>query len=169
MNGFGHRYVVDTNTLSQLGKHRRTTAFFLNNAVIPSEVLHEAQSFPDIRTLQKNLHPTTSQVLEWLAKIMATVPADDTKLINLYANKGGADPLVVACALDGQAQDSQYLDAAEWVVVTGDDALRDKAKEFGLKVLSNAEFTAVIDASENQGADEELHASSDLDLENDQS
>ena len=104
--------------------------------------------------MQKNLHPTTAQVLDWLVKVMATVPADDTRLVDLYADHGGADPVVVACALDGQAQDSIYLDSPEWVVVTGDDAVRHKAEEFGLKVLSNAELAAIVDAAESQDADE---------------
>lgn len=148
LNGFGERYVVDTNTLSQLRRDRRASDFFRENAVIPAEVLREAEGFPDIRELRKNLRPTTSQILDWLVKIMATVPAEDRTLIDLYANHGGADPLVVACALDGQAEDSVFLDSPEWIVVTGDDALRRKAKEFGLKVLGNAEFAAMIDTAE---------------------
>ena len=149
MNGFGQRYVVDTNALTHLRRHRRASVFFRENAVIPSEVLREAEGFPDINVLQKNLHPTTARVLDLLVKVMATVPADDKRLIDLYANHGGADPVVVACALDGQAQDSLYLDSPEWVVVTGDDAVRDKAEEFGLRVLSNVEFAAIIDAAES--------------------
>lgn len=154
MNGFGHRYVVDTNALTHLRRHRRSSSFFRENAVIPSEVLHEADGFPDIGMLHENLYPTTAQVLDWLIKVMATIPPDDRTLVDLYANRGGADPLVVACALDGQARDSVYLDSPEWVVVTGDDAVRDKAEEFELTVLSNAEFAAIIDAAESQNAGE---------------
>ncbi|KQS98740.1 hypothetical protein ASG23_13430 [Cellulomonas sp. Leaf395] len=84
---------------------------------------------------------------------MATVPADDTALVDLYANRGNADPLVVACALNGQDEDSQYLDAPEWTVVTADNAVRAKAEEFGLRALSNAEFAALIDAAESNSPD----------------
>ena len=89
-------------------------------------------------------------VLEWLIQVMRSVPADDTTLVDLYRNKGAADPLLVACALDGQSRDSVYLDAPEWVVVTADDAVRRKAREFGLRSLTNAEFASVIDASLSQ-------------------
>lgn len=157
MNDFGTRYVVDTNSLSQLGLHRRSRSFFRENARIPSEVLDEAQGFPDIARLQENAYPTTAAVLRWLVKVMATVAADDTALVDLYANHGNADPLVVACALHGQDEDSQCLDALEWVVVTADNAVRAKAVEFGLGVLTSAEFAALIDAAESnstQGGDD---------------
>ncbi|MBM7830871.1 putative DNA-binding protein (UPF0278 family) [Agromyces cerinus] len=81
---------------------------------------------------------------------MSTVPARDKNLVDLYANHGAADPLVVACALDGRERDDLYLIAPEWVVVTGDKAVQSKAEQFGLTVLSNAEFAAVIDAAEGQ-------------------
>lgn len=147
MTSLGTTYVVDTNTLSQLGARRRKAAFFLDNSRIPSEVLHEAEKFPDITALKKLEVPTTPSVLGWVHKVMETVPEDDTGLVDLYANKGGADPLVIACALDGRDFESQYLDPQEWAVVTADNAVRAKAEEFGLRVLSNNEFAALVDDS----------------------
>lgn len=148
MKGFGERYVIDTNALVQLRRHRRASALFRENAVIPSEVLDEAEGFPDIGPLQANRHPLTARTLEWLCRVMETVPAEDRTLVDLYAGKGSADPLVVATALEGQERDSQYIDAPEWIVVTDDGAVRDKAREFGLRVLSNTEFAEVIDTDE---------------------
>ncbi|WP_257479143.1 PIN domain-containing protein [Acidipropionibacterium jensenii] len=150
MSGFGQRYVIDTNALSQLGRRRRASAFFLENAVIPEAVLQEAEGFPDIGSLRENAHPTTVRVLQWLITVMATVAETDARLVNLYANLGAADPLVVACALEGQEYDSQYLDSPEWLVVTADDAVRAKAEEFGLQVLGNSEFAARIDAASGE-------------------
>lgn len=152
MNAFGTRYVVDTNSLGQLGHRRRSSAFFREVARVPSEVLHEAAGFPDVARLRENEHPTTPAVLRWLVTVMSTVPVGDTRLVDLYANHGNADPFVVACALDGQYEDSQYLDAPDWVIVTADQAVRAKAEEFGLGVLTNAEFAALIDAAEADSA-----------------
>lgn len=151
MTGFGERYVIDTNALVQLGRRRRASGSFRENAVIPSEVLDEAEGFPDIGALQENRHPLTSRTLEWLRKVMETVPPEDRALVDLYSNKGSADPIVVASALEGQEWDSRYIDAPEWVVVTDDGAVRDKARQFGLRVLSNLEFAAALDASEDEG------------------
>lgn len=147
MNDFGRRFVIDTNALSQLGKKRRASEFLLENAVIPEEVMHEAAGFPYIAALRENVHPTSPRVLHWLSRIMASVPVKDTALVDLYVNRGNADPLVVACALEGQEHDSQLLLSPEWIVVTADEAVRNKAQEFGLKVLSNSEFAALIDDS----------------------
>lgn len=159
MSGYGQKYVLDTNTLSQIGRRRRDSDFFKENVVLPEEVLREAAEFPDLGSLRSLLCPTTAQVLEWLIQVMATVPVDDTRLVDLYRNRGGADPLLVACALDGQARDSVYLDAPEWVVVTADAAARRKAKEFGLTTLSNTEFAALIDMSESPIDADELNFS----------
>ena len=148
MSAFGTRYVVDNNTLNQLTRSQRASRFFRENARIPSEVLHEARGFHDIKDLRRSEYPTTPSVLSYLIRVMAKVPADDTKLVDLYANRGNADPLVVACALEGRHIDSQYLDAPDWVVVSGDKALRAMAQEFGLQVFANAEFAALIDAAE---------------------
>jgi len=147
MTGFGERYVVDTNALIRLKSQRRANPSFLEQAVFPSEVLREAQGLPDISTLRANVYPTTLSVLEWLMRVMATVTSSDRTLVDLYANKGGADPFVIACALDGRERDSVYLDAPEWIVVTNDDAVRDKAGEFGLRVVSSAELADIVDAA----------------------
>ncbi|ASN20130.1 hypothetical protein [Arthrobacter sp. YN] len=147
MSAFGRRYVIDTNALSQLGRKRRASKYFQENAVIPEAVLQESQGFPDIKSLQNNVHPTTPRVLRILAEVMASIPPADTRLINLYANLGNADPLVVACALEGQEHDDQTLMPPQWCVVTGDDAVSEKAKEFALTVLTNSEFAELIDLS----------------------
>lgn len=145
MSLFGQRYVIDTNTLSQIGMRRRQSAVFLEQAVIPEEVLREAEGFPDVAALRELLQPVSSRTLYWLERVMSTVPERDVRLVDLYANRGNADPFVVASALELQEQDSQFLDAPEWLIVTGDQAVRDKAEEFGLRVVTNTEFASLID------------------------
>lgn len=145
MSLFGERFVIDTNALSQIGMRRRQSPVFLERAVIPEEVLHEAEGFPDVTTLRELLQPVTPRTFYWLSRVMSTVPESDIRLVDLYANRGNADPFVVASALELQEQDSQFLDAPEWLVVTGDRAVRDKAEEFGIRVLTNTEFASLID------------------------
>ncbi|MDO3397285.1 hypothetical protein QWJ41_16290 [Nocardioides sp. SOB44] len=148
MSAFGTRYLVDTNALSQLRRQRRASKFFRANAMIPSEVLHEADGFPDVEELAQIEYSTTPSVLRWLMTVMATVPPDDTDLINLYLNQGSADPLMVACALDARDRERQHLDPLEWAVVTDDKAVRAKAEEFKVRVLTYAQFADLIDRSE---------------------
>lgn len=150
MSDFGTRYLVDTNVLSQLGRQRRSSKFFRLNAMIPSEVLYEAEGFPDVEALKGLEYRTTASVLRSLKTVMATVPADDTALINLYLNQGGADPLLVACALDAQEREAAHLDPLEWVTVTGDRAVRALADELGVPVLTCAQFASLVDGADSR-------------------
>lgn len=148
MNILGTTYVVDNNTLGQLSNSQRSSEFFRQRVRIPSDVLEEAASLYDIGQLRDNEYPTTSSVLLWLKKVMATVDVGDTGLVDLYANLGGADPLMVACALDGQDKDNEHLLGNTWVLVSNDKAVRAKALDFGIPVKSNAEFSDIINDSE---------------------
>ncbi|GAA1868945.1 hypothetical protein [Myceligenerans crystallogenes] len=145
MSSARHEYVVDNNTLSRLTRAQRASSFFREHCHIPSEVLHEARGLPDIATLKANEYPTTAGVLKFLIDVMASVPVGDTKLVDLYANRGNADPLLIACALDGRRADNEFLFGPTWVVVSEDKAVRAKAEEFELKVMTNDEFVAVLE------------------------
>lgn len=145
MTRYGHEYLVDTNTLSQLKRSQRSSEFFRKKVHMPSEVLHEALGFPDIEELRRNEYPITQAVLSILIEVMVTVPVGDTRLVDLYRNRGNADPLVVACAIDGQCESDKLLFGPTWVVVSGDEAVRAKATEFGLEVRTNGEFVEILD------------------------
>jgi hypothetical protein len=144
MSGYGIVYIIDNNALSFIGREHRASDFFKEHCRIPSEVLHEAEGFPDIEELKRLEYPVTASVLTLLAEVMASVPVNDTKLVNLYANLGNADPLLVATALDGQRRDATALFGPTWVVVSGDKAVQAKAGDFGLTVKTNQEFLAVL-------------------------
>lgn len=144
MSNFGFRYVVDNNALAQLSPRQRSSAYFRKHAEIPTAVLSEASRLHDISQLSKNEYPISASVLRQLKRVMETLNTTDTRLVDLYAAQGTADPLLIACALDGQEKDDRYLDGATWVIVTGDKAVRAKAEEFGLQVISNAEFAETI-------------------------
>ncbi|WP_077487835.1 hypothetical protein [Sinomonas mesophila] len=146
MSGYGNVYVIDNNALSFLGREHRASDYFTAHCRIPSEVLHEAEGFPDFEELKRLEYPTTPSVLARLIEVMARVPVGDTKLVNLYANLGNADPLVIATAVDGQRRDAAALFSPTWTVVSGDKAVQAKAGEFGLPVKTNQEFLAVLEA-----------------------
>lgn len=145
MSDYGQVYVIDNNALSYIKRKHRASEFFKEHCRIPSEVLHEAAGFPDIEELKLLEYPTTARVLAILIEVMATVPVMDTKLVNLYANLGNADPLIVATALDGQRGDTATLFGPAWIVVSSDAAVEAKAREFGLAVTTNTEFLAFLE------------------------
>ena len=152
----GRVYVLDNNALSFVKGEHRASSFFKMHCRIPQEVLHEAEGFPDIDELRQLEYPVTEGVLSHLVEVMASVPVGDTAFVNLYANLGNADPLVLATALDGHRKNDLALFALTWTVVSGDKAVQAKANEFGLDVMTNQEFLIVIDA---QPAKEPTHAS----------
>ncbi len=145
MSGYGDIYVIDNNALTFLGTAHRACAFFKQHCRIPSEVLHEADGFPDVEELRRLEYRTTPDMLVALVEVMASVPAEDRKLVDLYANRGNADPLVVACALNGQQRGEEgALFSLTWTVVSGDKAVQATARRFGLPVLTNEEFLALL-------------------------
>lgn len=145
MSSYGDIYVIDNNALTFLGRTHRASTFFKQHCRIPSEVLHEAEGFPDIEELRQLEYRTTPDMLVALIDVMASVPVDDRSLVDLYANRGNADPLVVACALDGQQRGEEgALFSLTWNVVSGDKAVLAAARRFGLPVLTNQEFLALL-------------------------
>ncbi|GAA2567329.1 hypothetical protein [Mycolicibacterium diernhoferi] len=142
-----YQYLVDNNVLSTLSRDQRASEFFRSFCHIPDEVLYEARGFPDIDELRDCRYETTDAVLRQLLVVMKTVPVADTKLVDLYANRGGADPLIVACALEARSQNDDKLFGPTWVVVSDDDAVREKAAEFEIDRLSAREFSAILDAA----------------------
>ncbi|MGE2728974.1 hypothetical protein ACQI4F_05835 [Mycolicibacterium vaccae] len=78
---------------------------------------------------------------------MATVHVADTSLVDLYANQGNADPLIVACALDARSQDEDKLFGPVWMIVSDDRAVREKAVEFCVEVRTSKEFAGIVAAA----------------------
>jgi hypothetical protein len=135
-------YLLDNNALSQLSRTQRASEFFLERCHLPSEVLYEAAGYPDVAIFKQIEYPTTAAVLEFLGAVMATVPEDDTALLNLYANKGAADPLLIACALDARQETSAYLFGPTWLIVSNDKAVQAKATQFGINSCTSEQFAS---------------------------
>ncbi|CAN7331482.1 hypothetical protein [Arthrobacter sp. LjRoot14] len=133
-------YLIDNNVLSHLSPAQQTSEFFHARCRIPSEVIHEADGYSDAEAVKEAEYPTTASVLKFLQRVMASVPEDDTALVNLYANKGAADPMLVACALDGMQESANCLFGPAWIIVSNDNAVRAKAEEFAVESCSREEF-----------------------------
>jgi len=135
-------YLLDNNVLSHLTNAQLDSAYFHDRCYLPSEIIHEARGFRDSAALRQVEYPTTARVLKHLGAVMATIPIDDTKLVDLYANKGAADPMLIACALDGMEEAATLLWGPTWIVVTNDKAVRAKALELGVEARTREDFFA---------------------------
>ena len=131
-------FLLDNNVVSHLSQAQLDSAFLETQCRIPSEVLHEAGDRAELRKIE---YPTSVAMLEALKEVMQTVDPSDTSLINLYANNGNADPLIVACALAEIRQSADVLIAPSWIVVSNDLAVRDKSKLLGVSALGRDDFS----------------------------
>lgn len=138
-------YLPDTNALAKLSKVQRSSTFFKMRCRLPSEVLYEARGFPDYKSLVAQKYPTTPSVLRQLMRVMDSVAAQDTKLVDLYANLGNADPLIIACALDAIRENEDKLFGPTWIIVSNDSAVSTKAAEFAVETMTSADFQTVIE------------------------
>lgn len=133
-------YLIDNNVLSHMSQLQRSGRFFRERCRLPAEVLHEASGYPDAMVLKQVEYPTSARLLRILSTIMATMLEADTTLVNLYANKGAADPFLIACALHATEEAAALLRKPTWVVVSNDKAVGAKAAEFSVTTYTREEF-----------------------------
>ena len=138
------KYLVDNNALLHLGRTRRATRFFREHCRISDDVLHEARFLPDLEALKTLRYEVTPSVLRHVHAIMESVPPGDTALVDLYQNTGSADPVIIASALDAIDREDGVLLPDDWVVVTRDKAVLEKALEFGIDSMTPPELASLI-------------------------
>jgi len=140
-------YLLDNHVLGPLGPKRRASAFFRENCRIPKEVAYEARFFTYDDSLKPITVAMTPNILHWLVEVMKTVPAAPSKLIDLHANKGTADPVLVAMALAFNNPTVPSLFPDTWVIVTKDQAVILKATEMGIGTETPERLHEIMDAA----------------------
>lgn len=137
-------YLLDANVLSRLTPRQRAGAFVTTRCRIPSEVLHEARELPDLHVVESLELRPTRLMLERLADVMSSIEPEDHALVDLYHNRGGADPILVAAALAADQHDTQLWPTV-WHIVSDDRAVRKTASAFGVPTLTRAELVELIE------------------------
>ena len=120
--------------------------FFRDYCQVTSDVLWEADGHPDEHLLSETAVDVNPAILEKIRTVMSTVGAGDKQLVDLYKNKGAADPGLIASVLELTAADDGMLFADEWALVTNDRAVREKAAEFGINSITPQDLADLIDA-----------------------
>lgn len=136
-------YLLDANVLSRLTPRQRGSAFVATRCRVPSEVLHETRGLPDLEVVEPLEMPPSSLMLERLRDVMASIAPEDYTLVDLYRNRGGADPILVASALAADKGDAR-LWATTWHIVSDDGAVRATASVFGVPTLTRGELVELI-------------------------
>ncbi len=138
-------YFVDNNALAKLEPKRRKSEFFRNHCRIPSQVLEEAGKPVDIDLLSTLEYKINAGILSKVKIVMKSLDSSDTSLVDLYHNRGYADPFLVASALYANAEESGKLLTVENVVVSDDKAVRRVCKEFGVSSIDTNSFKTILD------------------------
>lgn len=126
---------------------RVRSPYFEIHCQVTQDVLFEARGHPHHAILEGLVTQVTPGVLAQLQLVMGREPVGDTKLVDLYRNKGSADPGLVAWLLDNEIANSDKLYAESWRLVTDDVALASRAAGFGLKVIGSSVLAELIDQS----------------------
>lgn len=138
------QYIIDTNVLNKIDVHERATQFFTTSCLLPDAVLDEASGFPDIEDLRKLRYPTTAELLRVLMEVMTTIDIKNKRVVNLWQNKGAADPVLPAVVLHAREQQRDFMIKDKWVIVTDDKGVRDLAKKHEIEVLSGDRFREIL-------------------------
>ena len=143
-----NRYLVDNNALIALGRERVASAFFRAHCQVTTDILREAEEHPHLAKLRANAYPLTPAVLAQVRTVMSQLTIGDTSLVDLYGNKGTADPGLVASALDAMAANEGALFHDEWAVVTNDRGVEDAAARHGVATIKPAKLARLIDETD---------------------
>jgi hypothetical protein len=139
-------YLLDTNALSRLTASERASRFMRARCGITDDVLWESRDLADAAQLQILVQPMTADALTVIKEIMRKVLVGNLKLVNLYSNKGAADPGLVACAVAATTRSQDTLFRQEWLVVTDDGEVRTTAERFDVEWMSSSDFVATLRA-----------------------
>lgn len=142
----GTVYVVDNNALSAIGGKRVRSREFAKYCKVPQEVTHEAGRRRYRAALEQIEVRVTPEILDKLIEVMTHIEPGDFGVVDLYLNKGGADPVVIATALRLQELENAKLGPDRLVVATNDLRLRQLAQECGLVWVSAESLRNALDA-----------------------
>lgn len=143
-------YLLDTNVVLQLGMQSLSESrFFAQHCRVIDDVIDELHldDQPQLELEWDRVrYPTSVTLLQELVSVMATIPVGDVSLIDLYRNKGRADPVIIAAALDAIEQDRWSLmgELQEWVVASEDQAVRRTCAGFGVPTVGLVEMRQLL-------------------------
>ncbi len=136
------RYLIDNNVLSKLTPKQRASELFRISCRLTSDVLFEARGYVE-EELAELEYQVTQEVLAFLLVVMASLEPGKTDLVDLWANKGTADPVLIASLLAIRASESETLFHDIWMLVTDDQTLASTARDFEIPVLSSRDFQSL--------------------------
>jgi hypothetical protein len=141
------RYLVDNNALMEIKAQRIRSKFFRAWCSVTADVAWEAGDHSARETIESVVIDPSPELLLKIRDVMRAEQIGDTGLVDLYRNRGAADPGIVAAALLLTSQGAGQLLPDSWTVVTNDVAVRSRAEQLGVAWMAAAGLAALIDQS----------------------
>lgn len=138
-------YLVDNNALTALTASRIRTDFFADRCRVTEDVLWEARDHPAAATLNACTISRTTTSIALIRDIMRVADLSDGGLIDLYRNKGSADPGLIATIIGEQQKDDGLFFRDSWILVTRDRAVTQLARRFEVAVVTPEVLSSAID------------------------
>ncbi len=139
------KYLVDNNALIALGVGRVRSSFFRDYCHVTPDVYFEAIEHPEARLLSELSTDFDPNTFEHIRQVMRAVPPGDTRLVDLYKNKGAADPGLIAWVQQMGVADEGSLFPDQWILVTNDVAVSELALGLGQVAIGSVQLAALID------------------------
>lgn len=142
-------YLLDTNALTRLTSSRIQSEFFSAQCHVTSDVLFEAEGFREHdkeRIRAATIEPSV-EFFKLLEEVMRSEVPKDIRLVDLYRNKGTADPGLLATILEKIAGERGKFFPDRRVLVTDDHAVIAKATQFLIEHISPSQLASAIDSS----------------------
>lgn len=140
-------FLIDNNALSVLRRGRIQSKFFRQYCRVTTDVLREAREHPDYSVLASVEYEVSPAVLAHMRTVMENIDVGDSSLVDLYSNKGMADPGLVAAARDAITAEDGKLFPDEWFIVTNDRAVAAVAAQHNIDSIPAADLAGRIDTA----------------------
>lgn len=138
------KYLIDTTPAVAITKDMFETNFYKEKCFFPEEVLYELRDNCNYERFIKNVIKIDKDILYFLQTTVMTGLTDNSKLVDLYQNKGNGDVFIIATILSKQYDDRGSLFRTRWVIVTEDKGVMEAAYKYDIDCIKKSEFLKLI-------------------------
>lgn len=138
------RYMIDTTPAVKIPKNAFGTDFFNSFCFFSDEILYELKDNPNYRLFREHALPATASVLLHAQNSILPALPKNSKLVDLYTNKGNGDIMLLSTILDEQNKELGKLFQSKWIVVTEDNGVIDRAKIYSIDSMNTNEFLDLL-------------------------
>lgn len=141
----GYKYLIDTTPAVSIPIAMMKTRFFRDQCFFSEEIIHEiGNNKQKNHILPSNIIPVDAKVLSFLSTTVLTGLSNDTKLVDLYTNKGNGDVILIATILSERFKEVGQMFKTDWIIVTSDKGVVRAGLKYDIKCMSKDNFLEIL-------------------------